>query len=65
MDRSSSVDVETTVRVLLQAQGLEVSEAEFARFVQMYPLMREGADSLYIPEVRYEEPSPIFTPDWE
>ncbi len=65
MTQNSPIDVETTVRALLQAQRLEVSEAEFARFVQMYPTMREGADRLYIPEVRYEEPSPIFTPDWE
>lgn len=59
------IDVETTVRVLLQTQGLAVSDEEFARFVKMYPAMREGADRLYIPESRYEEPAPLFTPDWE
>jgi len=55
-------DPEMTVRVLLAAAGLEPTEDEIAGFAQAYPIMRAGADSLYIEEVRYEEPSPIFTP---
>ncbi|MHB8576895.1 MAG: hypothetical protein ACYDCQ_16400 [Dehalococcoidia bacterium] len=65
MAPSTPIDVETTVKVLLQAQGLVVSDEEFERFVKMYPLMREGADSLYIAETRYEEPAAVFRPDWE
>ncbi len=62
---SEPISVETTVRVLLHSQGLTVSDEEFARFVRFYPAMREGADKLYIPETRYEEPAPLFTPDWD
>ncbi len=65
MVRGEPIDVETTVKVLLQSQGLMVSEEEFERIVRVYPAMRGGADKLYIAETRYEEPAPIFTPDWE
>ncbi len=60
---SEPIDVETTVKVLLQAQGITVEEEEFERFVRLYPAMRAAADKLYIPEARYEEPALIFTPD--
>ncbi len=65
MAPETPIDTETTVKVLLQTQGITVSQEEFERFVRFYPAMREGADKLYIPEARYEEPAPIFTPDWE
>ena len=48
-------------RGLLEAAGLTVSEEEFQTFVRMYPNIRKGADSLYIEETRYEEPSLIFS----
>jgi hypothetical protein len=60
---SEPIDVEVTVKVLLQAQGITVEPEEFERYVRMYPAMRAGADKLYIPETRYEEPVLIFTPD--
>jgi hypothetical protein len=50
------------VRGMLEAAGLEVSAEEFAAFVEMYPMLREATDSLYIEEVRYEEPALVFTP---
>lgn len=55
-------DVVSTVRTLLNAAGLTVSEEELQSFVETYPLMREGADRLYIEELRYEEPAAIFAP---
>ena len=60
MAETAIADVENTVRVLLEAAGLMVSEEEFQTFVRMYPNVRKGADSLYIEETRYEEPSLIF-----
>jgi hypothetical protein len=63
MVQSEPIDVATTVKVLLHAQGITVEEEEFERFVRMYPAMREAADRLYIPEARYEEPALVFTPD--
>jgi hypothetical protein len=50
------------VRGMLEAAGLEVSAEEFAAFAEMYPMLRQATDSLYIEEVRYEEPALVFTP---
>jgi len=55
-------DVTATVRQMLEAAGITCSEEEFQGFVSAYPVLRTGADSLYIEEVRYEEPALIFTP---
>ena len=55
-------NVEATVRALLDAAGLPVSDEEFASLVEAYPTMRAAADALYIEEARYEEPALIFTP---
>ncbi len=55
-------DVRAAVRGLVESAGLPVSDEEFESFVTMYPTLRAGADSLDIPEVRYEEPALIFTP---
>ena len=35
----------------------------FERYVRTYAPLRAGADSLYIPEARYEEPVLVFTPE--
>lgn len=48
-------DVNATVRGLLEAAGLPVSEAELEGFVNDYPFLRAAADSLLIDELRYEE----------
>lgn len=55
-------NVEATVRALVDAAGLPVSDEEFQSLVDGYPTLRELADRLYIEEVRYEEPALIFTP---
>ena len=55
-------NVEATVRALLDAAGLPVSDEEFASLAESYPTLRAAADRLYIEEVRYEEPALIFTP---
>ena len=57
-------DVETTVKALLDAAQLKVSDEELELFVRVYPGLRAGADSLYIPETRYEDPALIFDPSW-
>lgn len=59
-----STDVETTVKALLDAAQLTMSEDEFKLFVRTYPQIREGADGMYIPETRYEDPALIFDPAW-
>ncbi len=55
-------NVEATVRALIDAAGLPVSDEEFESLVAGYPALRELTDRLYIEEVRYEEPALIFTP---
>lgn len=57
-----ATSVETTVGALLEAAGIPASEDELAKFVEMYPALREGADRLWNDEWRYEEPALQFTP---
>ena len=56
------VDVETRVKAVLETHGLldKVSPEEFQVFVDMYPHIREAADSIWIPETLYEEPALFF-----
>ena len=58
-------DVPTTVKALLDAAQITMSDEEFDLFVRIYPKMRAGADSMYIPETRYEDPALIFDASWE
>ena len=55
-------DTEVTVRALLEAAGIPASDKELAKFAEMYPALREGADRLYGDEWRTEEPALSFTP---
>lgn len=55
-------DLRAAVRGMLEAAGLPVSEEEFEKFVEVYPTLRAGADSIYIEDVRYEEPALVFDP---
>ena len=55
-------DVRAAVTAAVEAAGLPLTEPEFEAFVQMYPTLRSGADSLYIEAVRYEEPALVFSP---
>jgi len=53
---------EEIVTALLTAAGLTVSPEEKAAFVSDYPLLREDADALYLPELEFIEPSNKFDP---
>ncbi len=57
-------DTPTTVKALLDAAQLGMSEDEFQLFVRVYPTLRAGADAMYIPETRYEDPTLIYDPAW-
>ena len=61
---TAPLDVETKVRAVLETAGLmdKVSAEEFDVFVRVYPSIREAADSLYIPEIEYEEIALLFNP---
>jgi hypothetical protein len=60
-----SGDAATAVKTLLEASQLTVTDEEFELFVQIYPDLRAGADAMYLPEVRYEEPALNFDPRWD
>jgi hypothetical protein len=64
MTFSQPTDVETTVKALLDTAQLRLSDEEFELFVRIYPAMRAGADGMYIPETRYEDPALIFDAEW-
>jgi hypothetical protein len=52
-----------SVRVLMAAAGLAVSDTEFAEFVEAYPKHRADLDALYeVPMVKEEEPQVVFSP---
>lgn len=54
-------DVETTVRGLLAAGGLSLTDEQVEKYVRVYPMLRAAADALYaIPELRYEQPAVIY-----
>ncbi|MDQ6672467.1 MAG: hypothetical protein M3069_17275 [Chloroflexota bacterium] len=57
-------DTQTTVKALLDAAQLGMSDDEFQLFVKVYPALRAGADGMYIPETRYEDPALIYDPAW-
>jgi hypothetical protein len=57
-----ATDVEATVRALLEAAGIPASDDEIAKFAEMYPPLRAGADRLWNEAWRYEEPALQFTP---
>ena len=57
-------DTETTVKALLDAAQLNMTEEELQLCVKIYPGMRAGADAMYIPETRYEEPALIADAAW-
>ena len=56
----AEIDVERKVRDLLAEAGFTLTEEQIAIFVEAYPALREGADSLFaVQEARYEEPAVI------
>ena len=54
-------EADTTVRMLLNAAGMHLTEEQIQGYVRIYPTLRAGADSLYIPEARYESPALIYS----
>jgi hypothetical protein len=55
-------DSSATVKVLLDAANLSVSDEEFEKFTDLYPDLRAHADGLYLPELDLEEPAVSFDP---
>jgi len=54
-------DVETTVRGLLAAGGLSLTDTQVEKYVRVYPTLRAAADRLWdIPEIRYEQPAVVY-----
>ena len=53
---------EEIVTCLLSMARLTVSDDEKATFVRDFPLIREGADGLYLPDVEFDEPAVKFNP---
>ncbi|HZX04754.1 hypothetical protein [Kribbella sp.] len=50
------------VTSILAAAQLTVSDDELATFVKDYPLIRQAADALYLPELAPDEPAIRFHP---
>lgn len=55
-------DVSATVRLLLDAAGLTMSDEEFAGLVRVYPDLRAQADTLNGTEFQGERPALVFDP---
>ena len=54
-------DVETTVRGLIAAGGLSLTDEQVEKLVRVYPTLRASADRLWeIPELRYEQPAGVY-----
>lgn len=63
MPEPTTPTAEDTVRVLLSAAGLTVSDTEFAKFADDYPKWRADLDALYaVPMIKEEEPQTVFSP---
>jgi hypothetical protein len=53
------------VKTLLDTANLTVSDEEFAKFTDSYPILRAQADGLYLPFLDAEEPAVSFDPTAE
>ena len=58
----STPDSGAIVTSILAAAQLTVSDDELATFVKDYPLIRQAADALYLPELAPDEPAIRFDP---
>ena len=58
----STPDSGAIVTSILAAAQLTVSDDELATFVKDYPLIRQAADALYLPELGPDEPAIRFDP---
>jgi hypothetical protein len=52
--------VKEAVDTILGLAGLPMIEEEYERLLRTYPLLREQAAALRIPEVRYGEPAIVY-----
>ena len=59
---SEALDAEAIVTALLSAAQLSISDEEKQQIVKDYPLLRAGADALYLPELESYEPALKFNP---
>lgn len=59
---SEATDAEAIVTALLAAAQLTISAEEKEQIVHDYPLLRAGADALYLPELEAYEPALKFNP---
>jgi hypothetical protein len=48
------------VDTILGLAGLSMNQDEYERLLRMYPILREQAAALRIPEARYAEPAIIY-----
>jgi hypothetical protein len=62
MSSPTTLDAEQIVDSLLSAARLTVSADERSTFVKDYPLIRQAADALYLPELDPGEPAIRFDP---
>jgi hypothetical protein len=53
---------DTAMKVLLETAKVTVSEEEFEKFVDIYPVLRAQADGLYLPHLEDEAPAVSFDP---
>ena len=58
-------DADAAVKMLLKNANLTVSDEEFAKFTESYPILRSQADGLYLPHLDTEEPAVSFDPTAE
>jgi len=58
-------DANAAVKMLLETANLTVSDEEFAKFTESYPILRSQADGLYLPHLDAEEPALSFDPTAE
>jgi hypothetical protein len=58
-------DPSAAVKVLLETAGITVSDEEFEKFTDSYPVLRAQADGLYLPHLEAEEPAVSFDPTVE
>lgn len=58
----TAVTAEETVTAILAAAQLTVSAEEKATMITDYPVIRAGADAMYLPELDSYEPGIRFDP---
>jgi hypothetical protein len=65
MASSANSAADAAVKTLLETANLAVSDEEFTKFTESYPILRGQADGLYLPHLDAEEPAVSFDPTAE